>query len=40
MEEEKERLKKKIIELIESIDDLCILTYFYNYINGKLKARR
>ncbi len=38
MEEEKGRLKKEIIELIDGLDDVCVLTYFYNFIKGKLKA--
>ena len=40
MEDEKDKIRKKIIDLINNIDDLCVLVYFYNYIKGKLKAGR
>lgn len=40
MEEEKDKIRKKIIDLINRVDDYSLLVYFYNYIKCKIRAGR
>ena len=38
MEDEREKLKKKIIELIDKIERTDMLEYLFYFINGKIKV--